>query len=114
MSEVDAPKPIKANAFGEVDLGFRKFKIKVTLGAMARAEDAFGCDFAELETKLGSTRNIATFIGILAKSAGETITDEDLEAIRYCDMPLQEMMQRIFAAIAGEVEAPGKAEAPSP
>lgn len=113
MSDAEAPKPIKANAFGEVDLGFRSFKIKVTLGAMARAEDAFGCDFAELETKLGSTKNIAAFIGILAKSAGETVTDQDLEAIRYCDIPLQDMMARIFAAIAGEAEAPGNAAAPS-
>lgn len=103
-----------ANAKGEalLDLGFRKFKIKVTLGAMARAEDEFGCDFADIEQHLGSTKNIAAFIAILARSAGEDVSDEDIKQIRYCDLEVSELMARISAATGAADQ--GNAQAPKP
>lgn len=103
-----------ANARGEaiLDLGFRKLKLKVTLGAMADAEDKFECDFSEIEAHLGSTRGIATFIGILAEAAGEEITDEDIEKIRRCDLEVSELMARIAAATGAADQ--GNAPAPTP
>lgn len=103
-----------ANARGEavLDLGFRKLKLKVTLGAMADAEDAFSCDFAEIEAHLGSTRNIAKFIALLAKAAGEEVSDDEVEQIRRCDLEVRELMARIAAA-TGSGQAEGNAPAPS-
>lgn len=103
-----------ANARGEsvLDLGFRKLKLKVTLGAMADAEDEFSCDFSEIEAHLGSTRNIAKFIAILAKAAGEEVDADEIERIRRCDLDVRELMARIAAATGGGASE-GNAPAPS-
>lgn len=112
--KTSAARPL-ANARGEaaLDLGFRKLKLKVTLGAMADAEDEFGCDFSDIEAHLGNTRNIAKFIAILARAAGEEVSEEDVEKIRRCDLEVRELMARIAAATGAEPDAPGNAPAPS-
>lgn len=110
-----ARAPSKATPRGEsvLDLGFRKLKIKVSLGAMADVEDDFGCDFSEIEDHLGSTKSIARFIGHLARAAGEEVSDEDIEKIRRCDLDLRELMERIMAVVGGQEQTPGNGSAPS-
>lgn len=95
---------VRVSARGEVDLGFRKLKIKITLGAMADAEDEFGCDFSAIEEHLGSTRNLAKFIAILARAAGEEVSETDVEAIRRCDLEVSELMARISAATGASAQ----------
>lgn len=104
----------RANARGvaSIDLGFRKLKLAVTLGAMADAEDAFGCDFTDIETALTSTRNIAKFIACLARAAGEEVSDEDIEQIRRAPISVHDLMAAIGDVVrSGEETEPGNAPA---
>lgn len=103
-----ARKETKANPKGEVllDLGFRKLRLKASLGAIAQAEDHFGCDFADLEDHFTSTKALANFIAILARAAGEDVSEEDVQAIRYADIELSELMAPIQAAM-GKTDTPG-------
>lgn len=111
MARKSEKPAVNARAEVPLDLGFRTFKLKVTLRAMALAEDAFDCDFSEIEMQLGSTRGIAKFIAILARAAGEDVSEEDVEQIRHCDLEVRELMTRIMAAMGTTQE--GNAPAPS-
>ena len=75
----------------------RTLKLKMTLGAMAELEDAFECDFADLELHLTSTKNIARFIAELARAGGEVLSEEQVAQIRKAPIEVADLM----AAIAG-------------
>lgn len=117
-----ARKEVKANAKGEVplDLGFAKFNLKMTMEAVANAEDAFECDFMDLEDCLTSTRNIATFILILASAAGEDVGEAGseerkamIEKVRRVPVEVRDLMARIKAATGGGAEQ-DRGNAPAP
>lgn len=108
----------KANPRGvaTLDVGYRKVRLKATLGAIADLEDALGCDFSELESHLGSTRNVAQVIAALARGAGEEVTEEDVEKIRRSSLTIPELMDALQAALSGGASPepdPKNATAPS-
>ena len=78
-----------------IDGAERELKLKVTLAAMARLEDAFECDFADLELHLTSTKNLARFIAELARAGGEVLSDEQVEQIRFAPISIEDLMTAI-------------------
>jgi hypothetical protein len=104
---------IDPRGVSNLDLGYRTLKLKITLAAMADVEDALGCDFAEIEHNLGSTKRIAAFIAALARGAGEEITDEDVEKIRRAPITVQDIMAALPGAAPAEDIPEKNADAPS-
>lgn len=98
----------------EIDLGFRKLKLRVTLQAMADVEDAFDCEFSEIEDHLGSTRKIATLIACFARAAGEDVSDEDVAKIRRAPIEMHALMSAISASTRGTAGEPEQAAGNEP
>ncbi len=100
----------KVNARGEgsIDLGFRKFKLKMTIGVMADLEDKFECDFIDIESHMTSTRAIAQFIAALARAAGEEVSDDEVEQMRRAPVAISEIFNAM-AAVNGASEDEGVA-----
>ena len=98
-----------ANARGVVtlDLGDRKVRLKLTLGAMADLEDEFGIE--NLDQLPMSAKAIISMLVRLAKAAGDEVTADEL---RDADLDLASVIEAIRSLAGAEAQA-GNAPAPS-
>jgi hypothetical protein len=102
---------------GEIDcqIGGRRLRLCLTLGALAEIEASFGCDgLAALGERLSSGRmgagDLVALIGAAARGAGETISDAELRAL-----PLSAALPDMVAATARVLRlafAPDESDAP--
>lgn len=70
----------------EADIGGRRRKLVLTLGALAELEAAFGADdLVALAERFGAgrlaARDLVRIIGAGLRGAGETITDDEVAAL---------------------------------
>lgn len=113
-----------ANSYrGEIAafLGGAERRLRLTLGALADLEDAFGAeDLSDLARRFANgtlkARDATKVIGAGLRGAGETVTDEDVAAMHvdggvagYIDIVV-----RLIAATFGTEERPEADPAPLP
>lgn len=105
-----ARKPATANARGvaTLDVGDRKVKLRLTLGALADIEDEFGID--SLDDLPLSAKAILRVIVRFAKAAGDEVSNDEL---RDADIDLSTVMETLRALGGGGAPA-ANPQTPSP
>lgn len=102
-----ATKP-QANPRGVVMLKITddlSLPLMVTMGAMADIEDAFDCDFDDLDSILTNTKSIAKFLAILSKAGGRELSEAEIDQVRRAPITIGELMANIRAATTDGAEA---------